>query len=129
MGESDDRWLLGTSDETPNYTPGPLINDRNPRDGKTYFNISLFSKDALGSPGDAHLRFFHGPGDNVTNLTVAKKVPFNDVRALELRFEAFNAFNHAQFGNPSGSINSSSFGLVTSAQPGRIMQAGAKLTF
>jgi len=129
MGESDDQWLLGTSDETPNYTLGQLYNDRNPRDGKTYFNTSLFSKDLLGQPGNAHLRFFHGPGDDATNLTVAKKVPFTEARSLEIRFEAFNAFNHAQFGNPSGSINSSGFGLITSAQAGRIMQAAAKLTF
>jgi len=46
-----------------------------------------------------------------------------------MRFEAFNVFNHAQFTNPTGEINSSSFGLITSARDPRIMQIAAKFIF
>ena len=49
--------------------------------------------------------------------------------SLEFRVETFNAWNHAQFQNPNGSINSSEFGVVTSALPARIMQLGAKFNF
>jgi Carboxypeptidase regulatory-like domain len=129
MGESDDRWLLGTSDETPVFTPGKLLNDTNPRDGQAYFNTSLFSKDALGSPGNTPLRFFHGPGINNWDMALQKTVPLTEAKKLEIRMEAFNAFNHAQFSNPSGSVNSSTFGLVTSASAARIFQLGARLSF
>jgi hypothetical protein len=47
----------------------------------------------------------------------------------EFRVELFNAFNHAQFGEPDGNINSSSFGFVTTANPPRIMQLSLKLLF
>jgi hypothetical protein len=45
-----------------------------------------------------------------------------------LRFEAFNLFNHAQFMNPTGEINST-FGVVTSARDPRILQVAAKFLF
>jgi hypothetical protein len=48
---------------------------------------------------------------------------------FEFRCEFFNAFNHAQFLNPSGNINSSTFGLVTSANPARIGQVAGKFSF
>jgi hypothetical protein len=54
---------------------------------------------------------------------------FTESKSLQLRFEAFNIFNHAQFQNPSGLINSSLFGVVTSAWPARVMQVGAKFLF
>jgi hypothetical protein len=46
--------------------------------------------------------------------------------AFEIRGELFNIFNHAQFNNPGGNIDSSSFGIVTSARAPRIGQLSAK---
>ena len=46
--------------------------------------------------------------------------------SIQFRAEFFNAFNHANFGNPSGSFTSSSFGRVTSAAAGRIGQMSLK---
>lgn len=54
---------------------------------------------------------------------------FTESKSLELRFEAFNIFNHAQFQTPDGNINSSNFGLVTAANDPRILQIGAKFHF
>ena len=48
---------------------------------------------------------------------------------MEFRAEFFNVFNHAQFFNPGGDINSSNFGLVTSARDPRIGQMALKLQF
>ena len=49
---------------------------------------------------------------------------------LEFRAEAFNTFNHAQFGQPDGNVNdNSSFGLITTANAPRIMQVSLKLLF
>ena len=49
--------------------------------------------------------------------------------AMEFRAEFFNIFNHAQFMNPGGDINSSNFGLVTAARDPRIGQLALKLQF
>jgi hypothetical protein len=48
---------------------------------------------------------------------------------LEFRAEAFNAFNHAQFGQPDGNVNSGTFGIISTANSPRIMQLSLKLLF
>ena len=50
-------------------------------------------------------------------------------KVLELRFEAFNIFNHAQFQNPGGTLNTSSFGVVTATNDPRLMQVALKFRF
>ena len=50
--------------------------------------------------------------------------------SLEFRFESFNTFNHAQFGQPDGNIDDKqTFGQINSAGLGRIIQFAAKLQF
>jgi hypothetical protein len=55
-------------------------------------------------------------------MGLSKNINFTESKMLELRFEAFNIFNHAQFRNPSGNIDSSSFGQVTAANDPPILQ-------
>jgi hypothetical protein len=62
-------------------------------------------------------------------MALDKEVHFSEARVLELRFEFFNVFNHAQFITPSGLISSGSFGTVTSANDPRIGQVAAKFRF
>jgi hypothetical protein len=68
-------------------------------------------------------------------MALLKTIKITESKELELRFEGFNVFNHAQFVNPNGLINAGSpsqggtFGLVTSARDPRIMQLGAKFLF
>ena len=135
--EVDDNSLLGTSGsgpiqlpiDTPNYTPGRL-NFSNPRSNARYFNTSLFSLEQLGQLGNAPRRFFHGPGINNWDITLAKDTKLTEKTNLDFRVDLFNAFNHAQFNQPDGNINDGqSFGVINSAGLGRIIQLGAKLQF
>jgi hypothetical protein len=52
---------------------------------------------------------------------------------LQFRFETFGIFNHSNFGNPAATINTSSFGNITtlnSMAPGsRVIQFALKLQF
>jgi hypothetical protein len=118
--------------DEPQYTPGSLDLNSNPRNGSSYFNTSLFSLQPLGTPGNAKRRFFYGPGMDNYDLALLKTVPLTETKSLQFRFEGFNVFNHAQFYGPAsvnGNINSSSFGSVVSAAPPRLMQAAVKLIF
>jgi hypothetical protein len=118
--------------DEPQYVPGPLKLNSNPRNGGSYFNTSLFSLQPLGTPGNAKRRFFSGPGLDNYDMALLKSVPLTESKSLQFRFEGFNVFNHAQFYGPSsvnGNINSSSFGAVVSAAPPRLMQAAVKLIF
>ena len=131
LSENDDNSLIGANAvpvDVPNYNPGKVLADTNPRNGQPYFNVSLFSNEQLGQFGNSRRRFFHGPGLNNFDMSLSKTTKITESKQLELRFEAFNLFNHAQFLNPSGEINSS-FGLITSARDGRILQVGAKFEF
>jgi hypothetical protein len=118
--------------DEPDFSPGPLDLNHNPRNGQLYFNTALFSDNALGTPGTAARRFFHGPGINNFDLALLKNVRLTESKSLQFRLEAFNIFNHAQFYGPSavgGNINSSSFGKVVSAAASRILQVATKFAF
>jgi hypothetical protein len=95
-----------------------------------YFDPNIFSLEAFGTLGSARRDNFHGPGLNNTDLALYKDVPVRESMKFELRLEAFNVFNHAQFKNPSGNINSSNFGRVTALQiDPRIVQIAGKFYF
>jgi hypothetical protein len=85
---------------------------------------------ALGEFGNARRRFFHGPGSDNTDLALAKSTTLLDGKELQVRAEAFNVFNHAQFFGPTaveGNIGSGNFGQIVSAAEPRLMQVSARL--
>jgi hypothetical protein len=133
LSEVDDHSLLGANAgstlDLPNYTPGDLEYN-NPRSGKPYFNPSLFTPEAEGTLGNAARRFFHGPGLNNWDMALHKDTHITESKVLQLRFEFFNIFNHAQFNSPVGNVNNTGlFGYVTSARDPRIGQVALKFFF
>jgi hypothetical protein len=132
LNENDDNALIGANAapvDVPNFSGGKVLADTNPRHLNPYFNPALFSLEQLGQFGDSRRRFFHGPGLNNFDMALSKSTKFTESKELQMRLEAFNAFNHAQFDGPNGLINSNNFGFVNSARPARILQVGAKLIF
>lgn len=80
--------------------------------------------------GNSGVGVITGPGQWNWDMALAKTLPINERMHLEFRAEAFNIWNHTQFSNPSSSINSSQFGVITSTSvPPRIIQFGLKLYF
>ena len=129
---SGNNGVNGIGADMPNFTPGPLEIDHNPRNGQAYFNASLFSIAPLGSPGDAKRRFFYGPGISNFDMALEKDVRLSESRSLEFRVEAFNVFNHAQFYGPAavnGNISSANFGQIVNAAPPRLVQLACKFFF
>jgi hypothetical protein len=136
----EDTSLLGTQGNGINnlavdeleYTTGSLALNHNPRNGNAYFNTSLFSLPPLGSVGNSGRRLFSGPGIENYDLTAQKNFKLAESKILEVRLEAFNAFNHAQFYGPSsvdGNISSATFGHVVSAAAPRLVQIALKMAF
>jgi hypothetical protein len=58
-----------------------------------------------------------------------KKFALTERYALQFRSEAFNLFNHPNFGNPDPTLNSPTYGQLNSASPGRILQFALKFMF
>ena len=118
--------------DEPDYSGGPLHLNRNPRNGLPYFNTSVFSENILGTPGTASRRFFSGPGMDNYDVALLKNLQLTESKSLQLRFEGFNVFNHAQFFGPQavdGNIDSSTFGQVISAAQPRLVQLAVKFIF
>jgi hypothetical protein len=140
LSSAEDNSLQGTNPngvnsrymDLPDVAPGPLNINRNSGNGQPYFNTALFSANALGTPGNASRRYFYGPGSFNTDLALLKSVPLSETKALQLRLETFNVFNHPQFFGPqavNGNISSPLFGEVVKAAPPRLMQLAVKFTF
>lgn len=137
---NNDTSLLGTipnginSDglDTPNFAPGDLQVNTDARNGRSAFDTSLFSMPATGTLGTAARRFFYGPGMMNFDLALLKTVRLSDRRSADLRVEAFNVFNHAQFFGAAavnGNIGSPGFGRIVSAGTPRVIQLALKYAF
>jgi hypothetical protein len=140
LADDSDRSLLGTLGngvnnqllDTPEVSAGPLQINTNPRNGRPEFNTALFSPEPLGQLGNAARRFFYGPGIDNFDVQVSKTIRLAERKSLDLRVEAFNVFNHAQFYGSSavdGEVNDPDFGHVVSAAAPRLVQVAAKLRF
>ena len=119
--------------DEPSVTAGRLELNHNPRNGKAYFNTSLFSLPSIGDPGNARRRFFSGPGIDNYDMSLQKTLSLPQSRSFLVRVEAFNVFNHTQFYGPqavNGNISDTTeFGSVVSAAAPRLLQLAAKLIF
>jgi len=140
LADDSDRSLLGTLGngvnnqllDTPQVTSGPLQINTNPRNGQPAFNTSLFAPETLGQLGNAARRIFHGPGIENFDMQISKTVRLGESRTFDIRVEAFNVFNHAQFYGAAavdGEINDPNFGKVVSAAAPRLIQAALKFHF
>jgi hypothetical protein len=96
-----------------------------------FVNSSAFSTPTAGTFGTCRPRLLHGPGSRAVDLSVFKQIPFGEMMRLELRFEFFNAFNHANFANPAATMtNTATFGKVSSTvNDPRQIQMAAKFYF
>jgi Carboxypeptidase regulatory-like domain len=147
QGSQRSLWCSGSyfgCGDTPN-TSNFHIKSLNPRASQNpWFDTSSFSDEQVGTFGNVKRNFFHGPGFNYTNLQVAKNIHLSadGQRYIQLRLEAFNAFNHANFSNPDGNFadKGAGFGSITSVdqsladpngdpQPGRAVQLAGKFYF
>ena len=137
---NNDTSLLGTIPnginnngvDTPNWSGKTLNLHTDPRGGVAVFDASQLTLPALGTMGNARRRFFSGPGVEDFDATLSRSFLVKDNRALELRAEAFNLFNHAQFFGAAaveGNISSATFGQAVSAMPPRLMQVALRYRF
>lgn len=94
-----------------------------------WFDTSIYSVPVVGFFGNGGRNTIRGPGLGEWDISFYKVFAFGERAHLQLRFESFNAFNHANLKGTSDSLGSGSFGQVTSAYPGRIIQLGGRLVF
>jgi hypothetical protein len=115
----------------PNMTCDP--NDGGARTPAQWFNTTCFERLTLathaGEVGNEPRNAVRGPGFSRVDLSLVKTIRLTARRRLQLRGEAFNAFNTVRFNQPGNQIGSPTFGQITSADDGRIIQLGIKYVF
>jgi hypothetical protein len=109
-------------------------------------NTANFRNPGLLEAGTLGMSAVSGPWYSATNIAVAKdfRIPFGEETRFQLRFDAFNLFNRANFNvssqPPSGAldalgifnrqdINSTSFGQINDTFSPRTMQVALKILF
>jgi hypothetical protein len=114
----------------PNQICDPNANA--PRAVGQWFDTSCFARRALAEtaePGTTPRNSVRGPGFSRTDLSLFKNIPVTGTHRLQLRLEAFNAFNQVRFGQPGNSIGTPDFGRITTAEEGRVIQLAMKYSF
>ncbi len=114
----------------PNFS-GPIITG-NPNQ---FFNPNAFMVPANGTYGNIGRDSFSGPGLTTLDLSLMKTTRLTERLSLQLRGEAFNFLNHANFNTPNLIVFSSaitppsgSAGVITSTSTSsRQLQIAAKL--
>lgn len=98
-----------------------------------FVNPATDPHNTSGNPwyfGTSGFDILNGPGLDDWDVGVHKAFPIHESVSFVVRGEFFNAWNHASFANPNGSVTASTFGVVTSTQnAARIAQLGATLSF
>ena len=80
-------------------------------------------------PGTANPEHIRGPGNWSVNLSITKGFRMTERVRLDVRMDAFNAFNRVNYNNPNTNIRSPDFGRLLSSAGARTAQLGARLSF
>jgi hypothetical protein len=103
-----------------------------------WFNTAAFAQNkvvtGVATDGNSARNLLYGPGYKTVDLALSRDFSLTERIKLRIRAEATNAFNHVNLGQPGTGVpaagaTSASFGVITSANPMRKVQFGARLTF
>jgi hypothetical protein len=82
-----------------------------------------------GQFGNAGRNIVRGPSYANVDLALVRDLTLRGDTRLQVRAEAFNITNRANFGLPVADLNSPNFGRILSAGPPRLMQFAVKVLF
>ncbi len=116
-----------TEAQRPNTTGvSPLSG---PQTLQRWFNTAAFSAAPDFTLGDASRFPLQGPGVENWDLALQRNFILHERARLQFRGEFFNAWNHANFNNPNGSVNSPSFGAISGSQACRVTELVLRFFF
>ena len=100
-----------------------------PRTLTKWFDQSVYSQ-PVGTYGNAGRNSLIGPGRTNFDVSLLKTATIHEQMNFQFRFEAFNVFNHPQFGLPNATIGGSTVGQITSiVGTPRNLQASLRFQF
>lgn len=112
----------------PNLVADPAL-PAGERTLSRWFNTSAFENPAPFTFGNSPRSVLRGPRYITTDLTVEKMIRLSGRSRLNVRVEAYNLLNRANFNGPGAVLGAADFGVISSARPARTVQLGARLNF
>jgi hypothetical protein len=101
--------------QRPDLIPGVSLTPPGGQTAARWFNPAAFAVPAAGTWGNAGRNLGRGPSFYQIDLSLAKRFSFGEQVRLEIRADAFNILNRAQYGDPSGDVTvPSQFGVIQS---------------
>ncbi len=114
-----------------------------------WYNPANFTVPANGTFGNVRRNSLYGPGLEVANISASKRFDIYESVKLQLRLDATNALNHTSYGQPNGTLSSTttpgatytgngvngvlgtfnSYQITGAKSSGRTLQAGVRLEF
>ena len=93
------------------------------------FNTAAFANPAAFTFGNSPRSVLRGPGVVTTDLTLEKSIGLGGDKRFDVRVEAYNLLNRANFHIPGFTLGAADFGAVSSARPPRTLQIGSRFSF
>ncbi|MEZ5287966.1 MAG: TonB-dependent receptor [Vicinamibacterales bacterium] len=116
--------------EGATWMPNQVGDAEGAQDVDDWFNVNAFERVPSGVFGNTRRNSLRGPGYVAFDMSVQKRVTFTSRVAASLRWDVFNLFNRANFGNPNSNITGSNAGTIsTLAGDPRVMQFSFRLFF
>jgi hypothetical protein len=112
-----------------NQRPDKVSDNVYVKQGYRWLSPTAFRTPAPGVFGNLVNNSLIGPGRFNVDMGLVRSFKFGGERMIQFRAEAFNVFNRVNLGNPVSALNSSNFGLITSASDPRIIQLALKYAF
>ena len=112
----------------PNLVGNPELRSDD-RTSSHWFNTAAFVNPAPYTFGNSPRSVLRGAGIVTTDLTLEKRVPIAGSVRFDIRVEAYNLLNRANFNIPGATLGAADFGVISSARPARTMQLGLRLSF
>jgi hypothetical protein len=81
--------------------------------GGRRFNRAAFAIPPAGQQGTLGRNALRGFPASQLDVSLRRQVQVTQRFNLQIRVDAFNVFNHANFANPTGSLANSNFGVST----------------
>jgi len=106
----------------PNLPGGEKTIDR-------WSDTSAFTAPDAFTFGNAGRGIVRADGRVNFDFSLVKNVDFREVKFLQVRWEVFNAMNHADFGLPGRALSGPGFGTISDATDARILQLGIRVVF
>ena len=144
VGSGSNRSGVGLNNDRPNATGQAVTLPSDQRGPNQWFDIGAFSLNPTATFGNVGRNVITGPGVFNWDYSLLKRFAFTESRYLQLRFEAFNAANHPNWGDPGASMalnqinaatqraipGTGNFGVINSTRTGmRQIQIAMKIVF